>query len=97
MSFHGGNHHYNLIEDRDGTLEDIRFVLGRFCMPAQDLIPDWDSRGRVIVGQNIFSDRIFVKDVMRPVLKSLGINHDELKAMAKTNQDVKALYSAATH
>src|SRR5882762_5375905 len=34
-------------EDRDGTLEDIAFVLPRFQMPAHALIPDWEHRGKV--------------------------------------------------
>jgi energy-converting hydrogenase A subunit M len=28
---------------------------------------------------NIFDDRIYVRDVVRPVLKALGINRDELR------------------
>jgi acyl-[acyl-carrier-protein] desaturase len=72
-----------LKEDRDGTLEDIRYVLERFRMPAHDLIPNWEHRGKVIVGQNIFSDRIFLKDIMRPVLSVLGTSREELKALSR--------------
>jgi acyl-[acyl-carrier-protein] desaturase len=75
--------------DRDGTLRDIAWVLARFRMPAQDLIPDWEHRGQVIVGQKIFSDRIFFKDIMRPVLSVLGTSRDELKALAKDTPELQ--------
>ncbi len=77
-----------LKEDRDGTLEDIRLVLEQFRMPAHDLIPDWEHRGEVIVGQKIFSDRIFFKDIMRPILTVLGTNRQELKELSKSSPDL---------
>ncbi len=67
--------------DRDKTLEDIQRVLTLFRMPAQDLIPDWEHRGKVIVGEKVFSDRIFLKDIVFPVLKVLGTSREELKAL----------------
>lgn len=70
-----------LEEDRDKTLEDIRHVLNLFRMPAQDLIPNWEHRGQVIVGEKVFSDRIFLKDIVKPVLSVLGTTRDELKAL----------------
>jgi acyl-[acyl-carrier-protein] desaturase len=77
-----------LKEDRDNTLEDIRYVLERFRMPAHDLIPNWESRGKAIVGQNVFSDRIFFKDIMRPILSVLGTSRQELKALAKDTPEL---------
>ena len=71
-------------EDRDGTLSDIRTVLEGFRMPAQDLIPDWEVRGKTIVGEKIFSDRIFYKDIMRPILSVLGTSRDEIQALGTT-------------
>jgi acyl-[acyl-carrier-protein] desaturase len=73
-----------LKEDRDGTLLDIQRVLEGFRMPAQDLIPNWEVRGKTIVGEKIFSDRIFYKDIMRPVLSVLGTSRQELQALSKT-------------
>jgi acyl-[acyl-carrier-protein] desaturase len=70
-------------EDRDGTLEDIKHVLTNFQMPAQDLIPDWERRGQTIVGSQIWSGRIFYKEVMRPVLNVLGTSRDELEALGQ--------------
>ncbi len=70
-------------EDRDGTLEDMQKVLEGFRMPAQDLIPNWEVRGQTIIGEKIFSDRIFYKDIMRPVLSLLGTTRHELQALGK--------------
>ncbi len=75
-------------EDRDGTLEDIKVVLEGFRMPAQDLIPDWEVRGKTIVGEKIFSDRIFYKDIMRPILSVLGTSRHEIQALAKTTPEL---------
>ena len=77
-----------LKEDRDATLEDIKKVLSQFRMPAHELIPDWEHRGKTIIGQKIFSDRIFFKDIMRPVLSVLGTSRDELQALAKGQPDL---------
>jgi acyl-[acyl-carrier-protein] desaturase len=77
-----------LNEDRDGTLEDMRTVLEGFRMPAQDLIPNWEVRGKTIIGEKIFSDRIFYKDIMRPVLAVLGTSRQELQALGKTVPDL---------
>ncbi len=77
-----------LKEDRDKTLEDIRYVLEHFQMPAHDLIPNWEHRGKVIIGEKIFSDRIFFKDIMRPILSVLGTSRDELKELAKTSPEL---------
>jgi acyl-[acyl-carrier-protein] desaturase len=67
--------------DRDGTLRDIAHVLSTFRMPAQDLIPDWEHRGQTIVGEKVFSDRIFFKDILRPVLSVLGTSREELSTL----------------
>lgn len=71
-------------EDRDGTLQDLKHVLEHFRMPAQDLIPNWEHRGKVIVGEKIFSDRIFYKDIMRPVLAVLGTSRKEISELGNT-------------
>jgi acyl-[acyl-carrier-protein] desaturase len=77
-----------LKEDRDGTLHDIRYVLANFKMPAHELIPNWEHRGKLIVGQNIFSDRIFFKDIMRPILSVLGTSRQELQELSKTTPEL---------
>lgn len=69
--------------DRDGTLHDIAHVLEHFRMPAQDLIPNWEHRGKTIIGEKVFSDRIFFKDIMMPVLHVLGTSRKELQELTK--------------
>jgi acyl-[acyl-carrier-protein] desaturase len=81
-------------EDRDGTLEDIKVVLEGFRMPAHDLIPDWEHRGKMIIGQKIFSDRIFFREIMRPILSLLGTDRSELAALGKANPDALQAKSA---
>jgi acyl-[acyl-carrier-protein] desaturase len=76
-------------EDRDGTLNDIRYVLEHFRMPAQDLIPNWEVRGQTIIGENVFSDRIFFKDIMRPILSVLGTSRNELKELSTVAPELK--------
>jgi len=75
-------------EDRDGTLADMKTVLEGFRMPAQDLIPNWEVRGKTIIGEKIFSDRIFYKDIMRPILAVLGTSRQEIQALGKTVPDL---------
>lgn len=82
-----------LKEDRDGTLEDIKKVITSFRMPAQDLIPNWEVRGKTIIGEKVFSDRIFFKDIMKPILSLLGTSRDELAALGAT-QAVEAAPAA---
>jgi len=70
-------------EDRDGTLHDIQRVLTNFAMPAQHLIPDWTRRSAAIIGEKIWSGKIFYKEVMRPVLSVLGTSREELLTLQK--------------
>jgi len=74
--------------DRDGTLSDISHVLATFRMPAQDLIPNWEHRGKTIIGEKVFSDRIFFKDIVRPVLNVLGTSRAELQELGKAYPEV---------
>jgi acyl-[acyl-carrier-protein] desaturase len=74
-------------EDRDGTLQDMKVVLENFRMPAQSLIPNWEVRGQTIIGEKIFSDRIFYKDIVRPILAVLGTSRDELQALGESPSD----------
>ncbi|MCG3195666.1 MAG: hypothetical protein GHCLOJNM_00133 [bacterium] len=75
-------------EDRDGTLCDLAEVLANFEMPAQEVIPDWESRGKRIVAEKIFSDRIFLRHVVRPILNNLDVTREELKELSKSTKQV---------
>ncbi len=65
--------------DRDRVLEALNKVIHTFRMPAQTLVPDHASHGKLLKQLGIFDDRIFLRDVVRPVLKSLGVEAEELR------------------
>jgi acyl-[acyl-carrier-protein] desaturase len=66
--------------NRDLVLETINHVIHTFKMPAQTLIPGWSDNHALILKLGIFSDRIFMRDVVKPVLKALGVGLDELRS-----------------
>ena len=66
-------------EDRDKVLETLNHVIKTFRMPAQDIIPDWESRDQLIRDMSIFDDRIYMREVVAPVLKSLRVCRSELR------------------
>ena len=68
-----------MAEDRDRVLEALNKVIHTFKMPAQTLVPDFGANGRLLNELGIFNDRIYVRDVLRPVLKSLGVESEELR------------------
>ena len=72
-----------LERDRGATLDAINKVIRTFRMPARTLIPDFDSHDRLVRELGIFDDRIFMRDVVRPVLKALGVDPDELRDARK--------------
>ncbi len=81
-----GNHHRLFVDcvlehiavDREGTLVDVAHVVKNFAMPAHDQIPGWEERGRAIESSGIYTGKQFVKRVMLPGLKRLGIDRREL-------------------
>ena len=66
-------------QDRDKVLEALNYVIRTFRMPAQDIIPDWDTRDQLIREMHIFDDHIYMREVVRPVLKALGVASRELR------------------
>jgi acyl-[acyl-carrier-protein] desaturase len=65
--------------DRDLVLEKPNSVIRSFQMPAQSLIPNWSAQDQFIRKLGIFDDRIYMRDVVKPVLKALGIDGDEFR------------------
>jgi acyl-[acyl-carrier-protein] desaturase len=66
-----------LEEDPDGVKADLAHVFRHFTMPAYDLVPDYDSRIRVMRTAGI--DRaVFFKDVWLTILKRLGLTRHDL-------------------
>ncbi len=69
-----------LERDRGQTLDALNYVIRTFEMPAKGLIPNWGSNDRLIRRLGLFDDRIYMREVVRPVLKALGISPEELRA-----------------
>jgi len=68
-----------LERDRGLVLDALNVVIRTFQMPAQMLIPGWGEKDQLIRKLGIFDDRIYMRDVVRPVLKALGVSPDELR------------------
>jgi acyl-[acyl-carrier-protein] desaturase len=66
-------------QDRDKVVETLNHIIKTFRMPAQDIIPDWDTRDQLIRDMHIFDDRIYMREVVRPVLKALKVSSEELR------------------
>jgi acyl-[acyl-carrier-protein] desaturase len=64
----------------DETIADMKFVFEHFAMPAQALIPDWGRRGDQIETSGVFSGRVALSKVFKPVLEDLGLTRSQLKA-----------------
>jgi acyl-[acyl-carrier-protein] desaturase len=66
-----------LQEDPDGVKYDLHYVFRHFTMPANDLVPDYDDRVRVMRTAGI--DRsVFVREVWLTILKRLGLSRHDL-------------------
>lgn len=73
-----------LDHDRDKVLEALNHVLLSFHMPGADRLPSWEARDALIREWGVMTDRIFLKDVVKPVMRNLGIDHHEMRAIRKT-------------
>lgn len=77
-------------QDRDRVLEAMNRVIRSFRMPAQDLIPNWETQDRLIRELGIFDDRIYMREVVKPTLKALGIKSEELREARRQLEDADA-------
>jgi acyl-[acyl-carrier-protein] desaturase len=68
-----------LAENRAATIADLAYVLSNFKMPGDGLIPDYAQRLRSS-GAGI-SPRLFLQRVVWPLLNTLEISRNELKAL----------------
>lgn len=80
-----------LAEDRDKTLEDIQVVLSQFRMPAIDLISDWQYYLNTIVEMGLFSSRLYITEVVQPILRAWNVTRAELKELKRGNGAREAL------
>jgi len=70
-----------LSQNRANTLADFAYVLSRFKMPGDGLIPDYHERLRSS-GAGI-SRRLFLERVVMPLFSLLGTSRAELKSLHK--------------
>jgi acyl-[acyl-carrier-protein] desaturase len=68
-----------MAQDRDRVVEGLNHVIRTFRMPAQEIIPGWEAQDRLIRRLGIFDDRIYMREVVKPVLKALGVSAEELR------------------
>lgn len=68
-----------LEEDRAGTLERIRLVLNTFTMPADHLLADGRRRVEAIKVLKIFDERVFLTEVVAPLLGQLGLTRADIR------------------
>jgi acyl-[acyl-carrier-protein] desaturase len=66
-------------QNRDRVVETLNRVIRTFRMPAQSIIPNWEANAAYIRQLGIFNNRIYMEQVVKPVLKSLGITPEELR------------------
>lgn len=74
------------------TVTDLKFVFENFAMPAHALIPNWEQRGAAIEAAGVYTPRIFVSKIFKPVLEDLGLTRQQLKdaGVPKSEADTSA-------
>ncbi len=77
-----------LERDRDAAVEQLRRAVASFAMPALHMLAGSQQRMAKIKELNIFSQDIFFRDVVRPLLDKLGISWAEFR---QRKPDRKAL------
>jgi len=82
-----------LAEDRTGTIADLAYVISRFKMPGDGLIPDYQERLRTSGGG--ISTRQFLEHGLFPTLKTLGTSRAELRVALQQKASTVELGSAA--
>jgi acyl-[acyl-carrier-protein] desaturase len=78
----------HLVDDRPGTLEQLRRVLNHFSMPAVHLLADGRQRVEAVKALHIFDDEIFYKDVYLPILAALGVSRSEMRRRGSAREIV---------
>ena len=79
----------HLIQDRPGTLEQLRNVMNHFTMPAIHELANTRQRVADIKALNIFDPDIYYSEVYLPILRTLGIDRREMQNRVRTRKSVK--------
>jgi acyl-[acyl-carrier-protein] desaturase len=74
--------------DREGTLEQMRRVVNTFRMPAVHMLADGQQRIQEVKDLNIFTEEIFLAQVLQPIMTKLGVDRRELRR--KTRREVSS-------
>lgn len=83
-----------LERDRPGTIEQLRRVVASFNMPALHLLADSRQRTAAVQALGIFSQDIYFRDVVRPVLELLKIDWKEFR---QRKPDRRSLATTGMH
>jgi acyl-[acyl-carrier-protein] desaturase len=75
---------------RDEALEAMGQIITNFEMPARALIPGWAEKEKRISELELFTPRIYLKDVVQPCLEALKIDRSELRSARARTADAKA-------
>ena len=62
-----------LYYDPDAAVMAFADVLRHFSMPARDLVPDYETFGRVLHATGVFGRAVHYRDVVQPVLAHLSL------------------------
>jgi acyl-[acyl-carrier-protein] desaturase len=73
-------------DDREATIADLAYVLSRFKMPGDGLIPNY--RQRLASSGAGISPRVFLARVVWPLLSTLEISREEMKSAMKKHAPV---------
>ena len=68
-----------LEENRAATLERIRLVINTFSMPADLLLANGRQRMADITALGIFDERIYLNEVVTPLLAQLGLTRADIR------------------
>lgn len=68
-----------LERDREGTVGQLRRVIGSFAMPALHMLAGSQQRIATIKNMRIFDADIFNREVLQPLLAKLGISWAEFR------------------
>ena len=88
-----------LEEHREDVIKDLAFVFANFRMPADDLVPDYETRVEVMRGTGVIDRAAFLKEVWFPTLRKFGVTRSEIgrasRALRANNDEAAAKADAS--